>query len=328
MVKLAKATSFNANYYRDRQINAVIVGGTAGIGQGIAFKIAEYSRDPVITVCGRNETPGQETINKLKNINDKGTYHFERCDMSLLKETRDLAKRITAKYDKINLLVITSGYISLESYTETEDGMDARFTMFCAGRYALTYYLVPLLQASANKGEIAAALSVMTAGQGNKFLIDDIGLQENHKFSTARSHRAVLNDVMAEVTNFRVSEVLHCASLFIHITIKAFSKHYPEVSFHHSNPGIVNTNMQRNLPWYIRYPYGALAPFGISIENCGDYSLYAIASHLQEQTGFWSLINKDGEQIESTKAHTNDACVKSWDWFMDLLKKKGLIELS
>jgi NAD(P)-dependent dehydrogenase (short-subunit alcohol dehydrogenase family) len=204
MVKSSEAASFNADYYRDRQINAVIVGGTAGIGQGIAFRIAAYSRNPVITVCGRNENPGQETISELKKINDKGTYNFERCDMSLLKETRDLAKRITAKYDKINLLVISSGYISLESYTETEDGMDARFTMFCAGRFALTYYLVPLLQAAANNGETAAALSVMTAGQGNKFMIDDIGLKENFKFTTSRSHRAVLNDVMAEVTIFQM----------------------------------------------------------------------------------------------------------------------------
>ncbi|CAM0138913.1 unnamed protein product [Umbelopsis sp. WA50703] len=200
MVKLSEASSLNEQYYHDRQINAVIVGGTAGIGQGIAFRIAAHSRDPVITVCGRNESTGRETINELKKINDKGTYSFERCDMTLLKEARDLAKRITANYDKINLLVISSGHISLGPYTETEDGIDGRFTMYCAGRFALTYYLIPLLQVAAKNGETAAALSVMSAGQGKKFIIDDLGLNENFKLTTAMGHCSVLTDVMTEVT--------------------------------------------------------------------------------------------------------------------------------
>ncbi|KAJ2964764.1 hypothetical protein NQZ79_g233 [Umbelopsis isabellina] len=305
MVKLAKASSFNSDYYRDRQINAVIVGGTAGIGKGIALKIAAYSRDPVITVCGRNENTGRETINELQKINDKGTYNFERCDMTLLKEAHDLARRITTKYDKINLLVISSGYITFDAYTETEDGIDGRFAMYCACRYALTYYLVPLLQAAAKRGETAAALSVMSAGQGKKFIVDDIALKENFNFTIALGHCSVLNDVMAE----------------------AFSKHFPEVSFHHSYPGLVNTKLMRNLPWYIRYPSNLWAAFGMSVENCGDYSLYGIASHLKEKTGFWSLIKEDGETIESTKFQTNEACEKSWDWFIRFLNKAGYNEL-
>jgi NAD(P)-dependent dehydrogenase (short-subunit alcohol dehydrogenase family) len=200
MVKAADASTFNAEYFRDRQINAVIVGGTAGIGKGIAVKIAVYSQNPVITICGRNEDTALETITELKRINDKGTYSFERCDMTLLKETRDLAKRITAKYERINLLIITSGYLSFDSYNETEDGVDSRFAMYCADRYAITYYLIPLLQAAAKKGETAAVLSVLAGGQGKNLFIDNIGLKDDFKFTTGLGHCQVLNDVMAEVT--------------------------------------------------------------------------------------------------------------------------------
>lgn len=203
MVQLAAASSFNSEYYKDRQINAVIVGGTAGIGKGIALKIAAYNRKPVITICGRNEDTGRETIKELKKINDKGNYSFERCDMTLLKEVHDLAKRITTKYAEINLLAITSGYISFDGYTETKDGIDGRFAMYCACRYALTYYLVPSLQAAAKKSEIAAVLSVMSAGKGKKFIVDDIALKENFKFTVAMGHCSVLNDVMAEVSIFK-----------------------------------------------------------------------------------------------------------------------------
>ncbi|KAJ2963851.1 hypothetical protein NQZ79_g1149 [Umbelopsis isabellina] len=307
MVKVADASSFNAEYFRDRQINAVVVGGTAGIGKGIALKLAAYCQNPVITICGRNENTALDTIEELKKINDKGTYDFERCDMTLLKESRDLAKRITAKYDKINLLIITSGFISFDPYSETEDGIDSRFTISCAARFLLTYYLVPLLQAAARKGETAAALSVLSAGQGKKFIIDDIALKENFTLSTALGrHHGVLNDIMAE----------------------AFSKHYPEVSFHHSYPGVVNTELTRNLPWYVRYPSTVLGFFGMSIEDCGDYSLYGIASHLKEKTGFWSLIKQDGETVQPTKFQTKEACDKSWNWFMDLLNEKGFTELN
>lgn len=204
MVKITDASSFNAEYFRGRQINAVIVGGTAGIGKGIALRIAAYSQNPVITICGRNENAAQEIIQELKKINDKGTYDFERCDMTLLKEARDLTKRITAKYNKINLLIITSGYLAFGPYSETEDGMDARFTISCAARFLVTYDLVPLLQAAAKKGETAAALSVLSAGQGKKFIIDDISLKENFNMSTARGrHHGILNDIMAEVMIFK-----------------------------------------------------------------------------------------------------------------------------
>ncbi|KAG2171726.1 hypothetical protein INT43_008106 [Umbelopsis isabellina] len=307
MVKLAEASSFNAEYFRGRQINAVLVGGTAGIGKGIALKLAAYSPNPVITICGRNEKTAQETIQELKKINDKGTYDFERCDMTLLNESRDLAKRITAKYTKINLLVITSGFLSFDPYVETEDGMDSRFTISCAARFLLTYYLVPLLQAAAKKGETAAALSVLSAGQGKKFIIDDISLKENFNLSTAMGrHHGVLNDIMAE----------------------NFSNHYPEVSFHHSYPGVVKTELTNTLPWYVRYPSALLGYFAMSIEDCGDYSLYGIASHLKEKTGFWSLIKQDGENVQPTKFQTKEARDKSWNWFMNLLNERGFTELN
>jgi phosphoglucomutase len=109
---------------------------------------------------------------------------------------------------------------------------------------------------------------------------------------------------------------------------KSFSKHYPEVSFHHSYPGFVNTKLARNLPWYFKYPGFLLGNLGMSIENCGDYSLYGIASHLKEKTGFWSLIKQDGETIEPTKFQTNEACEKSWDWFMEFLNKREASQIN
>src|SRR3984893_11220676 len=137
MSKLTNATTHKSTFFKEHRPVALVVGATAGIGQSIAYKIASYSTDPYIVVVGRNEQRGQETLEELKRLNSSGTYVFEKCDMTVLDEIRDLVKRVTASQPTFNLLSISSGGLNLKERINTVDGLDERLTINFFSRFTL-----------------------------------------------------------------------------------------------------------------------------------------------------------------------------------------------
>lgn len=199
MVNLATARGLNAEYFKLHSASALIVGGTSGIGQSIAFKIAQYTKKPLIVVSGRDEVRGQETIDALKAINKEGSYSFEKCDLTKMKDSRMLAKRLAENHQSFNLLIISSGFLSMKPRTETEDGIDEKLAVNFFGRFNLMNRMMPMLTSAANQGQRVKVLSVFAAGEGRSLDLNDIGLVKNFSLVSAASHASNCNDLMAEV---------------------------------------------------------------------------------------------------------------------------------
>jgi NAD(P)-dependent dehydrogenase (short-subunit alcohol dehydrogenase family) len=199
MSKLTTATEHNKTFFSQHSAVALVCGATAGIGQGIAYKIASYSKEPYIVIVGRNEQRGQETLEALKKLNSSGTYVFEKCDMSVLDDIRDLVKRVSEKRQSFNLLSISSGGLSMKQRTETVDGIDERLAINYFSRLTLIKLMLPYLQAAAKDGQYVSVLSVLAAAQGDTFKLDDLGLEKDYGFMLSISQSSVLNDLMVEV---------------------------------------------------------------------------------------------------------------------------------
>ena len=58
--------------------NAVCVGGTSGIGQGIAIRLAQSHAN--VTIIGRNADAGAKIVSEMKSIHPTGQYDFMKCD--------------------------------------------------------------------------------------------------------------------------------------------------------------------------------------------------------------------------------------------------------
>lgn len=59
-------------------------------------------------------------------LNPQGRYDFAACDVSSMRNVAALARDLTQgsqRLDKINMLVLTPGLLSLKGRTETEEGM-------------------------------------------------------------------------------------------------------------------------------------------------------------------------------------------------------------
>jgi hypothetical protein len=58
-------------------------------------------------------------------------------------------------------------------------------------------------------------------------------------------------------------------------TDQYLSRKYPTIGFIHANPGLVDTAIARDLPWYAKYPSRALLKLGSSPEVVGERLFFA-----------------------------------------------------
>ncbi|KIJ49756.1 hypothetical protein M422DRAFT_246107 [Sphaerobolus stellatus SS14] len=139
---------------------AVFVGGTSGIGQGMAEALN----------LGCKREAADDIFAKMKSVaepSSAGSYEFIQCDLSLLEEVRKISPSIIAKHPKINYLVITAGYI-LPTTSPTAEGLDKKMVLHYYARWKFAHALTPALLAAKEAKEDAKVLSVYAAGSGGK----------------------------------------------------------------------------------------------------------------------------------------------------------------
>lgn len=182
---------------------ALVLGGNSGIGQAIAFKLANYIKPLHIIISGRNQESAESTINELKKINEdkESNFEFVSCDVTLMKNMHQYTQEIKKKVDKLNYLVITAGFFSLSGRNETEEGIDRSLAAHYYSRFLVINELLPLLQKAKSQGEEARVLTVLSAGNGGKVDEDDLDLKKGFSFMAAFNHTITFNDLMVEVQN-------------------------------------------------------------------------------------------------------------------------------
>lgn len=94
---------------------ALEVGGTSGIGETTAREFVRNTVEPHVYLVGRNEAQASRILEELKKINPGGKNTFIKSDVSLLKNVDAACEEINAKEEKVNLLFLSPGYLSLES---------------------------------------------------------------------------------------------------------------------------------------------------------------------------------------------------------------------
>ncbi|THU76736.1 hypothetical protein K435DRAFT_568129, partial [Dendrothele bispora CBS 962.96] len=103
---------------------AVFVGGTSGIGQGIAEAFAHHTKGNArIFILGRNKQAAETILSGFpKPSSPEAEHQFLECDVSLMKNVQKATQELREKHgvDKVNYLVMSQGYFSVAGYTETE----------------------------------------------------------------------------------------------------------------------------------------------------------------------------------------------------------------
>lgn len=294
---------------------AVFVGATSGLGEHTAYAFAKYTKEPTIYIIGRNAEAGSRVLAKLKELNPNplAKYHFLQHDVTLISEADKLSQTIAQNESRINLLFLSPGFLTTAGRTETKEGIDTKLSINYYGRWRIIENLLPLV-VKANQGdeniakglapdnsqENARVITLLAPGNEGPVNEDDLDLKHNFSLRNANRH----------ITEFNS------------LAVTRFAQKYPNIGFIHAGPGIVNTGIMRELPWYVRALAAPVSLFASSPQDAGERFFY-LASDAQYRTGAHILdgkINSLKEKIEEKGYLSQDLQEKVWDHTEQLFK--------
>ncbi|PPQ88961.1 hypothetical protein CVT25_005060 [Psilocybe cyanescens] len=267
---------------------AVFVGGTSGIGQGLADAFARWrSGNAHIVIVGRNEAAAKDIISNFPKptASDSWSHEFVQCDATLIQNVRAASEQILAKHSKINYLVMSPGYFSTSGRDETSEGIDKKLAVHYYSRWKFIKDLLPALNKAKEDGEDVRVLSVFSAGYGGKIDATDLGLKKTYSVKGAADSATTYNDLM----------------------IEAFSERNPGITFSHAFPGGVSTNLMSSArtPWLraIAPVANVIAkPFSVTQDECAEY----LWSGLLNTTAGTYRMGSKGEDIGKKGYYGNE----------------------
>ncbi|GLR19145.1 SDR family oxidoreductase [Portibacter lacus] len=139
-------------------MNAVITGGTKGIGKAIASLLAEQGAN--LAICSRN---GEELATMKKEFEQKYPkidFIITETDVSKKNEVEKFAAEILSKWSRIDMLVNNAGvFLPGEIHQEEEGKLESQIETNLYSAYHLTRALMPTFL-NQNQGHIFNMCSV------------------------------------------------------------------------------------------------------------------------------------------------------------------------
>jgi len=278
---------------------AIFLGGTSGIGQGVAEAFARYtSGNAHIIICGRNRTAAEAIIASFPKptiaagAGPQPVHEFVQCDAMLMKNVGATTAELLSRLPKANFLVMSPGFLTLRGRDETEEGIDKKLALNYYARWRFLHDLMPLLSAAKDQGEDAKVMTVLAAGKGGEIDADDLGLKKNYSVSNAAKAAPTYNDLMLE----------------------AFAARHPDMAFTHAFPGLVRTNMTKFGHWALK-PFNplvqvAITPFSTSQGDCAELMLFSL---LDGKKGVYRRDEKGDEIGMKAYYGTEEGRIKLWE---------------
>ncbi|KAJ4466128.1 hypothetical protein C8J55DRAFT_538450 [Lentinula edodes] len=288
-------TSFSPSYLPC----AVFVGGTSGVGQGMAEAFARHTKGNAhIILIGRNSSAAESIIATFPRPTSSSAKHeFITCDVSLMKNVQQTTHELLSRVTKINFLVLSPGLLSLNGRDETEEGIDRKMALHYYARWKFIHGLIPALLKAKEADEDAKVFSVLAAGKGGKVDLNDLGLKKTFSLSAAASQVPTYNDLMME----------------------EYASRYPSLSFIHAYPGWVRTNIGSASPSpFIRVTtklatsrLSPLSYLATEQDDAGEYLLNGLLNTVSGP-GVWG-IGEHGESVGKTR-HSGDEETRKKLW--------------
>jgi NAD(P)-dependent dehydrogenase (short-subunit alcohol dehydrogenase family) len=273
---------------------AVFIGGTAGIGEGMARAFAAHTKgNSNIILVGRNKDAADRILASLPTPETAGSSppalarDFIQCDATLMKNVQTAAQTIISKYPKINYLVLSTGYLTLAGRDESIEGIDKKLAVQYYARWHFIRELAPALKRAKDANEEGAVMNVFAAGKGGPIDVDDLGLKENYSVKSSALAAPTYTDLMLE----------------------SFAIRYPTIPLIHAYPGIVRTSLLSSSPSaLLRYSNYLLTtifrPLTVSAADCAEYLWHGIYTSSAKPGAY--RVGSDGEDLGKKNYHGNE----------------------
>jgi len=199
--------------------NVLIVGGTQGIGAGLAIRFSQLGSSVVI--AGRNEALANEVISQMKTNKKSETQEFKfiKVDVTLIDQLKKFTTETTQYFEKrggVDHIIQTQGGLNAALQLTTE-GHDKAFMLNSYSKWYITNKLMPLLKSS----------SIYVCNPATRGSIDfnDVEMLNSWRLLGGPGNRD---------------------GVFLDSMTKEFQERYPTRRFYHIFPGFVDTKVLEN----------------------------------------------------------------------------------
>lgn len=266
----------------------VVTGANSGIGKATALRLAQQGAR-VAMVC-RNEERGVSARDEIYQQCGHERIDLHLADLGVQSSVRALGERLTATYDRLDVLVNNAGLFKGHR-TETPDGIETTLAVNHLAPFLLTHLLIDLLRETAQAyGEARVVNVASEAHRGVRIDFDDIQGKDSYSGLHAYGQSKLGNILFTHELARRLYDT----------GVTANSVH----------PGVVSTNIFRGSDWFSRAAR-LFQWFYRSPETGARGPVYLAASpEMEDVSGQYF---KDDEQAQpSVAAFDEKAAARLW----------------
>lgn len=276
----------------------LITGASGGIGKETALTLAKQGH--TVIIHGRNIEKTKATLAEIKKKSGNKNLDMLTADLSLMSEVELFAKKIKAKYDRIDVLINNAGGQFGSKREETTEGHEKTMAINLLAPFLLTNLLLDVMKNSPSARVVT--VSSESYRQGGKPVLDDIELKDNYSFTRAYG----------------------LSKLYVFWIMRYFVKEgkkqgIKNVTFNTVEPGSAMTDLARvSMQTTLMKILGVLwLPMMWSIQKAAATSIYlATSSEVEGVTG--KFYGNCKEKVIKNKFISTDGEQEVWDYCMKI----------
>lgn len=259
----------------------MITGANSGIGKETAIGLAKQGAT-VILVC-RDAAKGEAALKEIKERTGNASIDLLIADLSSQQAIRELVTDFKKRYSKLHVLINNAGLV-LTKRTLTVDGIETQFAVNHLAPFLLTNLLLDVLKASAP----ARVVNVSSAVHKRATLED---LQSEKKYGSFGAYGK--SKLALTLFTYELARRLKGSG----VTVNAV------------HPGMVSTNLGRNMGWFANSIYKAISK---NVAKGAETPIYVATS--PEVEGITGKYFANKRETSSSKLSYDETAAKQiWD---------------
>lgn len=182
-----------------RGLVALFIGATSGIGQSTLQQFVQNAPPSprIYTVARPQSVASHEALlASLRQSSPTADIKIITADVSLVSEVDKIVQEITQHESKLDLLVMSPGFMAFEGRKDTREGLEPSMSTRYYSRQRAVEQLAPLL----NNASAPRVLTVLAGGLESAIDVTDLDVKDpqNWHFWTASTHATTMHTLALE----------------------------------------------------------------------------------------------------------------------------------